>query len=62
MSCLLFRTKCCSEAGNPCLVMTQAKLWRMYQSIPSMVEIFSGIVHGESAQLLRSIWIWTHIY
>lgn len=25
MFCLPFRTKCCSEAGNLCLVMTQAK-------------------------------------
>lgn len=31
--------------------MSQAKLWRMYQSTPLMVEIFSGIVHGESVQL-----------
>lgn len=51
--CLPFRTKCCSEAGNLCLVMTQAKWWRMYRSTPSMVEIFSGIVHGESVQLFN---------
>lgn len=66
--CLPFRTKCCSEAGNLCLVMTQAKLWRMYQSTPSMVEIFSGIVHGESVQLFHYKFPrfffspWTHIY
>lgn len=51
--CLPFRTKCCSEAGNLCLVMTQEKLWRMYQSTLSMVEIFSGIVHGESVPLFH---------
>lgn len=50
---LPFRTKCCSEAGNLCLPMTRAKLWRMYQSTPSMGEIFSEIAPGESVQLFH---------
>lgn len=56
-----FRTKCCSETGNRCLVTKQAKFRRTYPSTPSMVEIFSGIVHGESLQLLLYAWMWTQL-